>query len=287
MPYTPGTVLGPVQASIGAVTLGVVDAAGVAWTLGRLDGWDSADVRTQYSDRQADHGSWPGQAYLQARVLTLGGTVTADDQTQLEACLETLREAISLDDTLLTVYESVPKQCTARASGRLLIDRPSDRTAAFSALLTAADPRRYSTVLQTATTGLPDISGGFTLPITLPLTLTAAAASGQITLTNDGTIATRPTFTILGPVTTPSILVQYPDSTVRQLSYSDSLGAGDTLVIDTDAHSAVLNGTVSRRRYLSGDWPEIPPRATVTVQWSAPSYDPAATLTGSCRSAWK
>ena len=125
-----------------------------------------------------------------------------------------------------------------------------------------------------------------TLPITLPLTIAASASSGQITLTNAGTIGTRPLFTIGGPVTTPAIVVQYPDSTVRQLVYSDTLGAGDTLVIDTDAHSAVLNGQVSRRRYLSGMWPEIPPGATVTVQWNAASTDPAALLTGSCRSAW-
>ena len=125
-----------------------------------------------------------------------------------------------------------------------------------------------------------------TLPITLPLTIAASASSGQITLTNAGTIGTRPLFTIGGPVTTPAIVVQYPDSTVRQLVYSDTLGAGDTLVIDTDAHSAVLNGQVSRRRYLSGMWPEIPPGATVTVQWNAGSTDPAALLTGSCRSAW-
>lgn len=284
--YTPGATLGPVQADLGAVTLGEVDGAGVAWTLGRLDGWGSPAVRTQYSDRQFDHGSWGAQAFYGPRVLSVGGTITAPSQASLETALEALRDACSIDDTVLTVYETVPKRLVVRSTGEVLVDRVTDRIAAWSGMLTAADPRRYSATLQSASTGLPTTSGGTTLPITLPLTLTAGSVSGQINLTNEGTIATRPTFTMTGPVTTPVISVLYPDGSIRQLSYSDSLTTGDTLVIDTDAHTAVLNGSVSRRRYLSGTWPEIPPRSTVTVTWNA-TYNATATLTGTCRSAWK
>ena len=263
-----------------------MDCAGVSWTLCKLDGWGSPAVRTQYCSRQFDHGAWAAQAFYAPRVLTAGGTITAPDQAGLETALESLRDAAGIDDTVLTVYETVPKRLIVRATGEVLIDRVTDRIAAYSVMLTAADPRRYSATLQTASTGLPTTSGGTTLPITLPLTLTAGSVSGQITLTNEGSIATRPVFTVTGPVTTPVISVLYPDGSIRQLSYSDSLTTGDTLVIDTDAHTATLNGSVSRRRYLSGTWPEIPPRSTVTVTWNA-AYNATATLTGTCRSAWK
>jgi hypothetical protein len=285
--YTPGAALGPITADLGTITLGEVDADGIAWTLGTLEGWDSADVRTQYTERQADHGAWAGQAYYQARVITVGGTITAMDQAGLDGALEQLRSAVSLDDTLLTVHETISRQVTVRSSGRLLISRPSDRIATWSALLTAADPRRYSTVLQHTSTGLPVASGGISLPLVLPLVLTASTASGQLTLTNEGTIGTRPTFQITGPVTAPALVVQYADGSTGQLAYSDTVGAGDVLVIDAAERTVTLNGLVSRRRYLSGAWPEIPPASTVTVQWSASTYDPAAQLDGYCRSAWK
>lgn len=286
--YTPGQVLAGKTVTLGGVTLGAVDSAGVAWTIDPdgLQGWDSADVRTQYSERQADHGAWAGPAYLAARAITLTGRIIAPDLPTLDSAIDQLSAAAALSDTLLTVTETVPKQCTVRRSGRLLLKWDTDRIASYSVLLTAADPRRYDTVLQSQSTALPSTSGGLTLPITLPITITATTVSGTITLTNAGTIATRPVLTITGPVTSPVIVATRPDGSTTQLSYSDTLGSGDVLVIDSGARTVVLNGSVSRRLYLSGTWPEIPPQSSVTFSWSASSYDPAALLAGTCRSAW-
>ncbi|MFD9124360.1 phage distal tail protein [Kitasatospora sp. NPDC059571] len=284
--YTPGAGLGGIQAVLGSVRLGAVDGTGTAWGLSKLDGWDSADVRTQYTDRQSDHGAWAGRAYLQARVLTAAGTIAAPDQATLEACLDSLQVAASLDDTLLTVYETVPKQVTVRRSGRILIDRATDRLASYSVLLTAADPRKYDVTAQAQSSPLPSTTGGITLPLTLPLTITATTSSGSFVLVNAGTTATRPVLTITGPVTTPTILAQAPDGTVTALAYSDTLQAGDVLVIDCAAHTVTLNGSTSRRRYLSGSWPEIAAGSQLSFSWFASSYDPAAQLAGTCRSAW-
>lgn len=286
MPYIPGTDLGGRRVDLGAIPLGGVDSAGVAWHLQGLEGWDSPDIRSVYSDREADHGAWASPVYLGKRPITLAGMIEAPDLASLDAATDQILAAVSLTDTTLVVYESTPKQSVVRRSGPTLVRPVTSTVAAYSLLVTAADPRRYSTTLQTQSTGLASITGGMSLPITLPLTITAGTASGQITLSNVGTFPTRPIFTIDGPVSDPIITVQYPDSTIRQLSYSDDIALGDELVIDTDAHTALLNGTVSRRKYLSGQWPEIPPGATVTVQWNASSYDVTALLTGTCRSAW-
>lgn len=287
--YTPGQVLGGKTVALGSsVLLGAVDAAGVAWTVNPdgLQGWDSSDVRTQYADREADHGAWAGPTYLAARVITLAGTIVAPDLPSLDTAMDQLAAAAALTDTGLTVNETIPRQCTVRRSGKLLLQPITDRIATYSVLLTAADPRRYSTTQQSQSTPLPSVSGGLSLPITLPLTITASTASGSFTLTNPGTIATRPVLTITGPVTNPTIVAQRPDGTVTQQTYTDTLGPGDVLVIDCDAHTVVLNGIVSRRRYLSGAWPEIPPGSALTFQWSAASYDPSALLAGTCRAAW-
>jgi hypothetical protein len=284
--YIPGASLGGRRVDLGVVSLGMVDDAGVAWHLQELEGWDSAEVRAQYAAREADHGAWTSPTYLGHRPVTLAGKIEAPNLGALDAAAEQLMAACSLTDTTLTVYETTPKQATVRRSGPTLVRHLTDRLAAYSLLVTAEDPRRYSTTLQAQSTALPSTTGGLTVPLTVPLSISTTVVAGSITLVNEGTIATRPVFTLEGPVTSPTITVQYPDGTVRALLYSSSLEAGDQLVIDTDLHSAVLNGSTSRRLYLSGQWPEIQPGTAVEVGWYADSYDVNALLTGSVRSAW-
>lgn len=286
MPYIPGSTLGGRRVDLGSVSLGTVDGAGVAWHLQELEGWDGSDLRAEYSLREADHGAWAAPVYLNQRPITLTGKIEAPNLSALDGAVEQLIAAAALTDTTLIVYETTPKQATVRRSGKPLLRPVTDRIAEYSLLVTAGDPRRYSTTLQSQSTALPSVTGGLTLPITMPVTISATTVAGSITLTNAGTIATRPVFTLNGPVTTPAISVQYPTGTVRALLYSDSLDVGDVLVIDSDAHTVVLNGTASRRLYLSGQWPEIPPGSSVTVSWTAASYDANALLTGTCRSAW-
>lgn len=286
MPFTAGQDLGGLRADLGAIPLGGVDTNGVAWALQSFDGWDSAEVRSEYTEREADHGAWASPVYLGSRPITLAGTVTAPDRATLEDALERLRTAAALGDTTLVVYELAgSKQATVRRSGKPLMAYVTDRIATYSVLVTAADPRRYEATQQSGQTALPSTTGGLVLPAAMPWTISATTVSGQITATNRGTIATRPQFTIAGPVQQPQVAVLYEDGTVRTLAYSDTLGTGDVLTVDTDAHTVML-GAASRRRYLSGQWPEIPPGKTVTISFTAAAYNATASLTALWRSAW-
>lgn len=288
MPYTPGSALDGLRASLGDVDLGSVDSDGVAWILQTLEGWDSPESRSEYTDREGDHGAWASPVYLGSRPVTLGGTIDAPSQEALEVAMDRLRVAASLDDTLLTVWETVPKQATVRRSGKPLMQYLTDTKATYSVMVTAGDPRRYSTDLQTEMTKLPSSSGGLTPPVTPPLVSSAVTVAGEITAENEGTFETRAVFTIAGPADSPQILTQMPDGSVIFLNYTDVLFSGDTLVIDTDAKTCVLNGVVSRRRYLvtPTGWPTIPAMSTVAVQFRAKFYNSSAQLTASWRSAW-
>lgn len=287
MGYTPGTVLDGMRVDLGGVQLGMVDAAGVAWRIGAdgLQGWDGSDVRYQSSEREADHGAWTGPVYLGARPITLAGSLAAPSAAALDTAIEQLLAACALGDTTLTVWETVPKQATVRRSGKPVIKRETDTVATWSLLVTAADPRRYSTVLQSQTTALPSVSGGLVLPATLPWTLSASSVTGAIAALNEGSIATRPVIAVAGPVSQPTVSALYPDGSVRTLAYSQSLLTGDVLVIDTDAKS-VAQGGATRRRWMSGPWPDIPARSSVLFRFGAAAYDPSATLTVTWRSAW-
>ncbi|MFF9123155.1 hypothetical protein ACF09J_07635 [Streptomyces sp. NPDC014889] len=273
----------PIQ--LGDLVFGQVDQEGVHWHCGTLEGWDSPDVRAQITQREADHGAWAGPVYLNERVITLAGKAFAPDAPTLDRAIERLLVAASLTDTTLTVNESIPKQCVVRRSGKVLAQRLTGTALDWSVLVTAADPRRYGTELRQQSTALPSTSGGLAPPLTPPLTVAATTVSGDITATNEGTIAVRPILTITGPVPAPRIPVVSPDGTVRTLVYSETLGAGEQLVIDTDRHTVMLGGA-SRRRYLSGPWPDIPAGATVAIQYRADTYNPTTKLTATWRPAW-
>lgn len=288
MAYIPGTDIDGRQATLGTLRLGAVDSSGVAWFLQTLEGWDSAEVRADFQDREGDHGSWASPVYLGSRPVTLAGTVEAPDRASLDTALDQLYVAAALTDMTLTVWESTPKQAVVRRSGKVLAQHVTDRTATWSVLMTAADPRRYGTTLQTGTTGLPSTSGGLTFPVTFPVTFSATTVSGQINAVNSGTLDTRPVLTIAGPVVAPTVSALYPDGSVRQLIYSQDLATGDVLVIDTDAHTVVLNGVTSRRRFMtvSGGWPTIPAGGSLNYQFQSSTYNATATLTATWRSAW-
>src|SRR6185503_10022493 len=133
------------------------DGAGVTWLNTDLKGWSSPGLRSELQPRQADHGSWASPTYLDARPITITGMISAPTTAARDAAIEQLITAVSLTDTTLVVGESIPKQATVRRSGEVLVERLGLYGATYSALVTAADPRRYSTVLQSQTTGLPSV----------------------------------------------------------------------------------------------------------------------------------
>lgn len=281
------TQIGSIPVTLGGLGLSAVDDAGVTWVNTDLKGWSSPGLRTQLQPREADHGVWWSPTYLDARPITITGMISAPTTAARDAAIEQLIAAVSLTDTLLTVADSVPKQALVRRSGELLVQLLGLYGATYSALVTAADPRRYSTVLQSQSTGLPAVTGGLTLPLTLPVTITATVGSGTITLVNQGSFPTRPTLTITGPCAGGfTIGASRPDGVGTLQTYSNDLGVGDVLVLDSDARTAILNGQVSRRRYLSGTWPEIPAHSSLAFSWTCPNYNANALLTGTCRSAW-
>jgi hypothetical protein len=288
MPYTPGALLDGLQATLGSVALGAIDENGVAWYLQTLEGWDSPDNRAEFIEREGDHGAWASPVYLGSRPITLAGTIVAPSRPVLELAMDQLRAAAGLTDTVLTVGEAVPKQAVVRRSGKPLMQYVTDTVASYSVMVTAADPRRYDTTLQTGSTGLPVSSGGLTLPAVLPWTLSATTVAGQVAAFNAGTFDTRPVLVLDGPVTAPRIVAQLPDGTVQFLTYSQDLAAGEQLVIDTDAHTVILNGQASRRRFLTilNGWPTIPAQSMITFQFRASTYTSSALLTARWRSAW-
>jgi hypothetical protein len=150
----------------------------------------------------------------------------------------------------------------------------------FSLSLLAPDPRKYDVTSRSVSLVLPIASGGIAPPLTPPLTITGSTSQSQATLTNDGTVATFPTFVLSGPCPPATIANLTTGEALRVL---DAVPAGQTLVID------VLNGTATtggQSRRVLGTWWGLVPGANEVAFW-AESYDAAAGLQVSYRSAWK
>lgn len=118
--------------------------------------------------------------------------------------------------------------------------------AKVSVLLDAVDPLIYDSV-QTSSVGLSVATGGLAFPLTFPATF-GSQSGGFVYATNSGSVAGPVYITISGPCQNPRIEQQTIGVTVQ---FNTTLNSGDTLVVDSYAGSAVLNGTASRQNTLA------------------------------------
>lgn len=125
----------------------------------------------------------------------------------------------------------------------------------------------YDGTVVTGTCGLPNPTSGLTFPTT-PNFAFGASSGGSFTLNNTGNYRTTPFFTIQGPCQNPQIT---NPSTGQIIKINASLGASDTISIDTQNGAVTLNGTANRNTWVeptSTLFFTLPPGAT-TLQFSS------------------
>lgn len=242
------------------VPLGSIDSNGIAWVLGKVEGWDSPDTAGQVIQRAADHGGYPAAQYYAARMLTLTVTASAADQATRDLARAIFQMACPVSDLATFTYnEPTPKQMLVRRSGRITETSPTLADVQFSAVLVAPDPRKYSTTLSTMSTTTASTSGGLALPFAAPFTFGSIPPAGSVVCTNAGTFECRPVITLAGPITSPTVTNITTGDTI---SFSTlALASGDTLIIDTDSRQAVYNGALRSADATSSWWnlqPTVP-----------------------------
>jgi hypothetical protein len=227
--------------------------------------------------------------YLGSRPITLAGTIVAQSRAELEGAMDQLYAAAGLTDTTLTVWEATPKQAVVRRSGKPLMQYLTDTQ---GHLLRDGDGRRSAPLqhhLQIRTTGLPSTTGRPDLPGHVSVCSRRPRCPGRSTPSTPGPFETRPVLAIAGRSPRPQFRRSIRTARCVQLIYSLDLASGDVLTIDTDAHTVILNGSVSgRRRFLTvPQWLAHHPGGSesVTYQFQS-SLQRHATLTATWRSAW-
>ena len=180
-------------------------------------------------------------------------------------------------------------------STRVIFCRPRKRAMAYDAgnyqrvgtvdvQLVASDPRVYDANQQVINIPVAVSSSGASWPWVWPVAWGTAGTGGIVSVTNAGNFATRPVISIKGPVDNPVLTNATAGQSVQ---FVLSLVSTDTLVVDFDAHSVILNGTASRRSSMvaGSQWWEIAPGVS-QIQYSANTVQVGSIATVTFRSAW-
>lgn len=284
----PGTVIDTdLVATLGGVTLGVVDDSGVWIHLSGLDGWwQAVGSSAEVSQRPGEDGGFSTMPYRKPRDIALTIEPRGLDFDHVTPTLEGILAALPLRPDTLTVSKGdMALQATVQLDGDPVVTRQGHQ-AKITADLVALDPRRYSIDTVTVATGLPQTTGGMSLDggtLSLPLSIGATTTSGLLSVTNGGNEVTNPVLTVTGPCPPFAIANQATGAILR---FADAVADGRSLVIDTGRGLALMDGVATRTvtgtplrafAYAPGD---------NEIAFTADSYDAGALLTSQHRHAY-
>lgn len=258
---------------------------------GGISGLERADVREVFDLLPEADGGVHGTFRRNRLSFTIAGLITPNDYAGdswvgRQARLLRATDALELDATLSwTPSAAVPVQVKFRSQQATRITEA--RPKRFLVAGVSAEPAVLSQALNVASL-VPSGAGtgGFTSPLTSPLT-SGASSVGGLTVTNAGSVKTWPELTIVGPCANPSVV---HGATGQGLYLNTTLGAGETLVIDTNPRrrSVKLNGQSNRFGavdFSRSAWFSLKPGAN-TLQLGFTSYSSPAGLEARWRDAW-
>ena len=276
---------------LGDLTFNTIDDDGCAWVLSDLDGWWNLPEPDLPDDPRAYQfdGSYETDGRYKARDITLTGVIIPDQATpgNVAAARRRLLSGVSAvrSSLALEVDESdASKTASCRLAGRPQVAVSGlNGVLQFQIPLRAPDPRKFSTETGVVSTGVSKTTGGRTYPRTFPQTYPGGSTSGIASFVNEGDYNSNAQIVITGPVTDPSL--EHIEQG-KSLRFDITLALGDTLTLDLDTHSVVLNDTASRRNAvdLTSQWFTVQPGTNSIRFLGTTSGSP--TLTVAYRSAW-
>lgn len=221
------------------------------WIQAPIDGLDSPEYRTTTYDRPGEHGANLTSLLYGGRLITLRGVIKGASPAQHETRRYDFSTALAIShDTYARPIAKVLKFTTVGGSTYRTnvymrtaprFDYDDIMHTRFLINLIATDPVIYTETQSTSGAILRPSGGGFVLPVTFPITSTAAVG-GRATLNNAGNVPVYPEYIELtGPLTNPFIANASDDNRYIQLNYT--IGSGDVVTIYPADHAIVLNGS--------------------------------------------
>ncbi|WP_160665328.1 phage tail domain-containing protein [Pseudarthrobacter sp. ATCC 49987] len=253
--------------------------------LDRFDGWtNSTDVRRNRTEREGEHGEFSEPGKRGARMVTLEGDVTCP--SEIVAARAELEISALLGDGgegLLAVTDSAlwPMSAAASLASGVKIGWKNDLTPTYLIQLLCADPRKYGATLADST-GVAVAAGALPYPLYAPappgvIDYGTPGSPGTVTLTNSGKADTAPRFTVTGNL---PFGFSITDTVARtRLVYSGAIVSGQTLTLDVEDGSVLLDGYADRSKELTvSEWTRLPAGTTGTWFFEAVGSASAALM---------
>lgn len=211
-------------------------------------------IRQASAMRPQQDGAYGGTGFYGDRQLTFSGVIVnpaggwgplRDLEADLTVAL--MPKAPTLLE--LALEDGRTLQANVRAASPItIVERNVSTLADWQAQLVADDPRLYDGNLGSSTAAVATAGGaGLTFPMATPITFGSSPLGGEVTAVNDGTVPTPWVATFDGPLT--NFTFEHVEAG-RLMTFDGDLLAGDTLEVDADAHTVLLNGTASRYDWL-------------------------------------
>lgn len=279
---------GQIYFDLGGIPFGRVDSFGVDWAIDAdgFDGWGATGSTRQSQQRVRQSGGTSGRGYAKPRPLSFMGRAYAPTPELARDALDRLNAAVSINDTLLTVYEpGLTRHMAVYRSDDVIPKWQMPTILSWAFGMQSDDWRKFGADL-TGVTFLPSSTGGLTIPFTIPFTINAVQVSGQVSLFNPGNDTGPVKLRIDGPCQGP-VITHVGSGLSLVFSASLVLGAGEWLDIDMENQTVLANGQSSRSGYVtSRGWAGFEPGLN-TWAFTAQGYDPAAKLTVIATPSWQ
>jgi hypothetical protein len=279
-----------VQLNLNGFRLNGVDSRGVFWhtTFGKVSGlFDGVGTSLKTTQKTWNDGAYSNIPVRAGRTITVDGWLMGQCTPTLVAAWTDFKTALQVGEQQLRVTLGDTRLfCTVMQASAPLIKWEGRNVLSFSIELFACDPRLYSDVLLSASTGLPSSVGGMMFPYAFggdgsQWAFTELVTSGTVTLNNDGNTDSPVTIKITGPVVNPMV----EHSSGKRLQLLQTLGAGHYVVFDGASKQVLLDGSDPARNVLYREWADASVGQN-TWRFSSSEYNPQARMTVSFREAY-
>lgn len=230
-----------------------------------VTGFGLPNVATQWIEGAGDGATYRGRRAL-PRDIDLPLTILAADRDGLQAKVSRLALALAGECTLRLIEDDGTSWYTKahRVGGGQYVyglDTTGERELGLVVTMRAGDP--YWTAADSLQTSLRSGTPKTFLPRLVNLRVSASQSMGEVTTVNPGDAPAYPTWVVIGPGDNFRAISPAGET----LHWEGSLGAGETLTIDTRTGS-VVDGTGANRYAELAPAPkmwQIPPGSTVAT----------------------
>lgn len=213
----------------------------------RVRGFGVPSARARRTARASADGDVDETRWRNGRVFEVEGELWHATPATLWGLFDDLKARLQLDATRTMRFRrrglTEDEQAVVTIDSMIADLDDTEGVISYAAILVAADPRIYGSVLRSGSydPALAQSGGGVSFAgggVNFPLQFTTSTVS-HLSLVNSGNTKTPPILNARGPVNNPTL---DNDTTGEKFTLVGSLGSADTVVVDVATRSVKLNG---------------------------------------------